>query len=199
MPVKADREYRAFKPMEVRKDEQTDSYIVEGYASTFNDPYYMGEYEDIKYYEQIDARAFDDCDMTDVIFQYDHEGLVYARNKNGSLELSTDEHGLKVVANLGLTQQSRQMYEAIAAGLVDQMSFGFTVDADKYDKKSHTRTITKVRKLYDVSAVSIPANPGTDIKARNFFNGEIEKELKEIKEAQELEDRKASILAMLEA
>ena len=178
---KIEREIR--KAPEQFKAEE-DSYIVEGYATTF-EPYVLFTDEaGTNYSEQIDQKAFDGADMSDVIFLYNHEGRVFARQKNNSLELNVDEHGLKVRADLGKTEGGRQLYEEIRAGLIDQMSFAFTVDADAYDKKTHTRTIQRIRKLYDVSAVSIPANPGTEISARSWFDGVIEQERAERLEAE---------------
>ena len=178
---KIEREIR--KAPEQFKAEE-DSYIVEGYATTF-EPYVLFTDEaGTNYSEQIDQKAFDGADMSDVIFLYNHEGRVFARQKNNSLELNVDEHGLKVRADLGKTEGGRQLYEEIKAGLIDQMSFAFTVDADAYDKKTHTRTIQRIRKLYDVSAVSIPANPGTEISARSWFDGVIEQERAERLEAE---------------
>lgn len=177
--IKANREYRNMT-FEVRSnaDEEQKDYKVVGYASTFA-PYVMFEDGDTKYYERIEPTAFDESDMSDVIFLYNHEGMVYARQKNGTLDISIDEHGLKVVADLSTTEQSRQMYEQIRSGLIDQMSFAFTVREDSYDRETHTRIIRKIGKVYDVSAVSIPANPDTDIttiSARDYFNGVIEAE-----------------------
>ena len=121
--------------------------------------------------------------MSDVIMQYDHEGRVFARNKNGTLELSVDEKGLKIRADLGGTEIGKQLYEEIKGGYTDKMSFGFTVGEDKKeyvmdyenDVETCTRTITKVKKLFDVSAVSLPANDMTSISARRFSDGVIEK------------------------
>lgn len=172
MPICKEREYRTMAvtlPIE-------EEYIVEGYATTFNDPYVLFSDGDRDFSEVVDSRALEGTDMRDVIFQYDHSGMVYARTKNDTLQLFTDEHGLKVRADLSKTEASRQMYEAISAGLVDQMSFAFTVDGEDYDKNTRTRTITHIKKLYDVSAVSIPANPGTEISARSAFEGYIEAE-----------------------
>ena len=193
--IKNDREYRAFK-VECRQQEEgkEEDYIVRGYASTF-EPYVLYEYEGIEYSEKVDRDAFTGADLSDVIFLYNHEGMVYARIKNGTLKVSTDDHGLLVEADLSSTTQSREVYEAIRSGLVDQMSFAFTVDVDEYDKNQHLRTIKKFRKIYDVSAVSIPANPGTDISAvsaRDYFNGVIEAEKAErLEELRKLELAKA--------
>lgn len=191
--IKDNREYRSFtlEKREAEPDEAS-SYAVRGYASTF-EPYVLFEYDGVSYSEQIDATAFDDADMSDVIFLYNHEGMVYARQKNGTLKLSTDDHGLLCEADLSSTTQSRELFEAIQSGLVDQMSFAFTVADDEYDKDTHTRTIHRIGKVYDVSAVSIPANPGTDIatvSARSYFDGVIE-----VEKAERLERDKQLALA----
>lgn len=177
--IRNDREYRNFtiERREQAEGAETD-YKVRGYASTF-EPYVLWDDGETKIFEQIDANAFDDADMTDVIFLYNHTGMVYARQKNGTLSLSTDTHGLFTEADLSSTSSSRELYEAIRSGLIDQMSFAFTVADDDYDKKTHTRTIHRIAKVYDVSAVSIPANPGTDIaavSARDYANGVIDAE-----------------------
>lgn len=176
MAVKNEREYRTIKLTEFRASEEPDSYIVEGYATTFDDPYVLWEYDGVEYKEQIDKNAFVDADMKDVVFLYNHDGMVFARTRNKSVELSIDDHGLKVKADLRLTSAAREMYETIKAGLVDAMSWAFTIREEKYDKDKHLRTITKVKKVYDVSAVSFPANPATEISARSFVDGVINEE-----------------------
>lgn len=183
MPMKTDREYRSMELRAVERTEEKD-YMVEGYATTFGDSYEL--YRDGNYIvmENVDKDAFKNTDMSDVVFQIDHEGRVYARTRNGSLGLETDEHGLKTRTNLGLTESSRSVYEDIDAGLYDRMSFAFTVKKDSYTEEERddgmvilTRTILEVGKLYDVSAVSFPANPNTDISARtkDGIDGEIKR------------------------
>lgn len=179
---KNEREYRAALEFRAAENEE---FVVEGYATTFNDPYELYEYDGVSYMEQVDRHAFDDADMRDVIFQYDHSGKVYARLKNGTLALNIDDHGLHIRADLSKTESSRQMYEEIKSGLVSEMSFAFTVKEDSYNSETHTRTITKIKKVYDVSAVSIPANPNTDISARSYFEGVIEEEKAERLRAEE--------------
>jgi len=188
--IRDNREYRSFN-VEIVKENEEKSYKVRGYASTF-EPYVLFESDGIKYSEQIDKRAFDDADMSDVIFLYNHEGMVHARKKNGTLNLGVDDHGLWTETDLSCTTKSRELFEAIDSGLVDQMSFAFTVAEDVYDRDTHTRTILKIGKVYDVSAVSIPANPGTDIgvASRDYFNGVIEAE-----KAERLEREKAVAVA----
>lgn len=180
MGIKENREYR-FIPInsfELRKEGETEpSFMVKGYASTF-EPYVLFEDEGIQYKEQILPEAFDNCDMSDVIFCKDHEGTVFARTRNNTLKLSVDKHGLLTETDLSKTTSARQMYEEIETGMYDQMSFAFVVKEDSYDRETHTRTIRQIAKMYDVSAVSFPANPGTDIgvATRDYFNGVIEAE-----------------------
>ena len=121
--------------------------------------------------------------MSDTIMQYDHAGRVYARVSNETLSLEVDKKGLHVRANLSGTEEGRKLYEEIKGGYTTRMSFGFTVGADKrevsddYENNITTvlRTITKISKLYDVSAVSLPANDATEISARSFCDGVIER------------------------
>lgn len=188
-------------------DDKPDEMIVEGHASTFNEPYVLYDDGEYRIEEQIDPAAFDECDMSDVIFQYNHEGRVFARTRNNTLEVSTDDIGLYVKANLGGTEEGRKLYQEIQDGYTDRMSFGFTVQEDQItrteDHEAHTttilRTITKVGKLYDVSAVSIPANDGTDISARSFSDGLIaELKAERLEERARVEAEKAKALALLE-
>ena len=182
MPVMTDREYRSIAPgqMEARLEEDG-RQVVTGYATTFNDEYELYSTSDFKLLESVDPHAFDECDMSDVIMQYDHEGRVFARTKNGSLQLSIDGHGLHVVANLGETDIGRQLYQEISKGYTDKMSFGFRVRV-RGEKRTQEivdgvtiehRVITQIAKLYDVSAVSLPANDATEISARTLGEGSL--------------------------
>lgn len=182
MPVKEGREYRAIDITNFETSD--DGYIVEGYATTFDDPYDFG-YNGAK--EVICKSALDGADMSDVIFQYDHEGMVLARQRNNTLEVTRDDHGLHVRADLCGSEDGRKLHEAIKNGLVDRMSWAFIVAEDGWDYDPNTRTsyVTKIDKVFDVSAVSIPANEGTEIKARSYFDGVIEE-----MEQQELLQRK---------
>ena len=174
--------YRAMT-MEIRKAEESGEnkeMIVEGYATTFNEPYILGENDDFRVREQVLDTAFDSCDLSDVIMQYDHCGRVYARTGNGTLTLTKDEHGLKVRANLGGTTEGHKLYEEIKGGYTTKMSFGFTItDEEELRTKSedgkddYLYTIKSIGKLYDVSAVSLPANDGTEISARKRFDAEV--------------------------
>lgn len=182
--IKADREYRNFT-IQKRDDEEANKYIVEGYASTF-DRYPLLEMDGETYYEQIDRHAFDETDMSDVVFLLDHAGRVYARTKNNSVELSIDDKGLWTRTDLSRTESARQVAEDIEVGNYSQMSFAFIVEEDHFDRKTKTRCIDKVKKVFDISAVGFPANPYTNIgvSMRDYFNGEIELEKAERLEAE---------------
>lgn len=169
-----EREYRNMT-FEVRKDGDEPSFLVEGYASTF-ERYKLLEIDGEDYNEQIMPEAFDEADMTDVVFRVDHEGPVYARASAGTVTLDIDEHGLHQIADLSKTQRSRDLFEDIAAGNYPQMSFAFTIGEEHYDAETRTRVIDRVAKVFDVSPVTWPANPTTELHARAYFEGVIEEE-----------------------
>lgn len=192
-------EYRSFD-FEIRaaagaEGDQEELY-VEGIAITFNDPTVIWEYDGIQYKEQVDDRALDDADMSDVIFNYNHSGKVMARTRNGTLELKKDKKGLHIKARLDGTEEGRRLYEEIKGGYIDRMSFRFFASENAYDSENHMRTIRKIKKLYDVSAVDIPAYDKTSISARSFFEAEAEEEHKAA-EAAELRKKKIILLTQL--
>ena len=207
------RQYRSFDVSRFeRRTEDSGEKVVEGYATTFNQPYELWrdtwDGNVYVFMEQVDARAFDDCDMTDVIMQYNHEGRVFARTGNNTLALDPDAHGLHIRADLGGTEIGRQLFEEIEGGYTDKMSFGFRVSKDKREETEERneetgvrtvtvlRTILEISKLYDVSAVSLPANDATSISARNYCEGVIA-EIKEeflAREKRERQKRKIRLL-----
>ena len=199
-----EREYRDFT-LAVKENDADEKMIVRGYASTFNEPYTLFEYEGVKYQEQVDSHAFDQADMSDVIFQYNHEGRVFARQSNNTLSVFPDEKGLSIEADLGGTEIGRGLYEEIKGGYTNKMSFGFRVLEDNWERLkaedgtiSELRTITKIGKVYDVSAVSIPANDATSISVRNLSDGVIAQIQAERLEALELGRRKLKTKLRLE-
>jgi HK97 family phage prohead protease len=201
-------EYRALR-LDValeEGEEEEQRKIVNGYATTFNEPYVLFEDDEEIFREQVAPNAFDNADMSDVIMQYDHEGRVFARIRNNTLSVTPDEKGLFIEADLGGTELGRGLYEEIRGGYTDKMSFGFTVATDEIERTisedgrdEYLRTITGINKLYDVSAVSLPANEGTSISARtlDLIDGEIERTRAERLEAEkiELERRRAEVRA----
>ena len=206
MPIMKNREYRnmveiraaeaANPDIENETEEQTEERkIVEGYATVFDSPYVLFRDDDVVFSEVIAPNAFDETDMSDVIMQYNHEGRVFARISNETLTVNPDEHGLFVSADLGGTEIGRGLYEEIKGGYTDKMSFGFVVGDDEYSEMEAgddgmyyvLRTIKSISKLYDVSAVSIPANDATEISVRELSDGVIEKVKSERTKAAELE------------
>ena len=168
------REYRNMT-FEIREDGQEPSFLVEGYASTF-EPYKLVEIDGVDYNERIDEHAFDEADMSDVVYRIDHEGKVFARSSAGTIKLDVDERGLHQVTDLSKTKAGREHFEEIRAGLYPQMSFAFTVAEDHYDADTRTRVVDKVAKVYDIASVAFPANNTTELHVRDWFNGAIEAE-----------------------
>jgi len=213
MPAKPkERQYRSLltplAPVSQGAEKRFDSeYYVEGYASTFNDPYFLyTSLSGYDVYEVIDPDAFRDCDMSDVIFQFDHNGRVYARMSNNTLLVEPQLHGLFMAGDLGSTSSSRSIYEDIDAGLITRMSWAFDPDWDSieyvYDEDEHklTSIIHRVKRIYDVSCVSLPADPNTEISARSCFDGAIKRieaeRLQSVLEAQKATELRRKRMAM---
>lgn len=203
MPSK-EREYRNLAELLAP---QEDEKRVTGYATTFDQPYMLWGDNSVEIWEVVDRNAFANTDTSDVIFQYNHEGRVFARTKNNTLSLRSDEHGLLIDADLGGTEIGRQLYEEIKGGYTDKMSFGFTVRGDEWSERTEdgvkisTRRITDIGKLYDVSAVSIPANDATSISVRSLVDGEIarlEAERLERERMEKLEERRKALRERIE-
>lgn len=197
-----------------RRSEEDGQKTVRGYATTFDTPYelYRENWGGVTYIvrEQVDSNAFADTNLDDVIMQYNHEGRVFARTSNNTLAISPDERGLHIVADLGGTELGRQVYEEIEGGYTTKMSFGFTVAKDKRDTKEVKdeetgvttvdilRTILSIGKLYDVSAVSLPANSGTSISARAYSVGVIGEAKEEFLAREKRERQKQRIRILTE-
>jgi len=182
------KEVRSIKDVDIISTEKSENeFYVEGYASTYV-PTVLFEYDGIEYKEKIDRNAFNNIDLTDVIFNYNHGGKVLARTKNKTLYLHIDEKGLFVRARLDGTEEGRKMYQEIKGGYIDKMSISFAVEEDSYNNSTNTRTILKLKRLYDVSAVDIPAYDTTLIYARN--NANLEDIKTRIKDEKDLQFRK---------
>lgn len=182
------RSYRNIDVSSFERKTEDNEMRVSGYATTFNQPYELWSMDGYTLIEQIDPHAFDETDMRDTIMQYDHMGRVFARVSNDTLKLDIDDHGLHVEARLGGTEIGRQLFEEIEGGYTTKMSFGFIVAEDKrevtenHEENTVTvlRTVTKVSRLFDVSAVSLPANDATAISARSYGEGVIAEVREEI-------------------
>ena len=157
---------------ETSKRIESDHY-VEGMAARY-EPYVLyHDYDGEPVYERFEPGCFDNCDMSDIIMQYDHAGKVLARTSNGSLIVEVTENGLFVAADLGRTEAARDLYDDIKAGMVTKMSWRFRTGTYYYDQETRTIVHKTVKKIYDVAPVSIPANDDTEISARAWVDGEI--------------------------
>lgn len=180
------RIFANLKPSIEKREDGTTEMVLEGYASVFGQPTLIGN-EDYGFYEVIDRNAFDGADLSDVPLKYNHTDAVpiLARTRNGSLSLVADDHGLKIKAKLLDTQDARDMYKRVQEGLIDKMSFAFTVKESEWSDatKPMTRTIKRFEKIWDVSVVDIPAYDGTSVYARSLeIAGEHLKELESEKQ-----------------
>ena len=194
------REYRNMELRIVPTEEGAEpSFFVEGYAATFQ-PYTLMTRDGVDYKEVIMPNAFDEADLNDVVFRVDHVGRVYARSSAGTVNVWADDHGLAQRTDLGKTQKARELYADIEAGNYPNMSFAFTVAEDHYDKANHTRVIDRIAKVFDVSPVSFPANPTTElsVSTRDYFDGVIEMEQAERLEAERRERQRQKIRILSE-
>ena len=196
--IKRDRYQSICDDIEIRavKDEEGSNKMrFEGYAIVFNKETVLYKWNGIDYKEIIDAKALDNTDMKDVPLRYNHEtSWVLARTRKksgaGSLVLEVDKKGLKVSGEFVDMQYSRDVYAMMAADVINQMSFAFTVRDSSYNTETHTTTIRDIDKLFDVSVVDSPAYPQTSISACRCAE-EAEMEIKAKQEAEALEKAKA--------
>ena len=191
-----EREYRAVAPFVIPDSSDGDALILRGTPIVFDTPTVICEYDGIEYKEIIARGALDDCDMSDFIRNRNHgqnDSTVFARTRNNSLKYTISDRGLDIEAALdGEDERHRNLHRDVQKKRVDKMSFSFVVREAKYDNVTHTRTITKVKKLYDVSAVDFPAYNDTSISARSFFAEEHTRELAALEQAR----RRKKLLAL---
>lgn len=175
----AQRRFAAIGPAAEGARRFDSEQYVEGYATTYDEYLLYDDYGDGsgKVYERFERGCFDNTDMSDVVFLYNHEGRVYARSTNNTLFIGPDDKGLFTAEDLSQTAGARGIYEDIAAGLITKMSWAFLPGDYDIERRAGTKDITivhrSVRKIYDVSAVSFPANDNTSISARAWCDGVI--------------------------
>lgn len=182
-------------------EEDEERYIVEGYAARYEPYVLFVDADGNEWTETFTRENFEGADRSDIILQFDHFGRVYARTGNGTLKVDIDDKGLHVVADLSRTEGARQLYEDIAAGMVTKMSWRFSTNMDDYiiDEENHNISYKSITKIYDVSAVSIPANDNTEIasNARSVVNGLIDQRNARIEAERKIENLKAEIREIL--
>ena len=169
--ISKDREYRNFEFRMEGEDMK-----VAGKPVVFNVETVLWEHDGIQYKEKISPDALREADLSDVVLNIDHSGKPAAKTRNGSLKLETREDGLYMEADLSKNATGRELYEDIKNGFYDSMSFAFKVEAEEYDRSTRTRTVTKIKKLWDVSAVTHPAYEQTNLQARSWAKAEAEAE-----------------------
>lgn len=176
-------------------DNEEGKMIIEGYAIIYDQPA-THIYGSRKFTEVIKKGALDFTDMSDVPLRYNHNDTwcIMARTRNNSLQLIKDDKGLKIRAELIDTQSNRDIYKSIREGLIDKMSFAFSVssggDTWTYGDDETLRTVTNIKKLYDVSVVDVPFYDTTSVFARSFEL--LESNLKQL-ESLDLRKRKLEI------
>lgn len=183
--------------IEVRAvDNEENKMLIEGYAITYDQPA-THQYGSRKFTETIKSGALDNTDMKDVPLRYNHNDnvMIMARTRNKSLKLKKDEIGLKIQAELLDTQSNRDLYKAIQEGLIDKMSFAFTVadggDTWTFGEEETKREVTNIAKLWDVSVVDTPFYDSTSIYARSLEL--LESEERRLESLRELELMKLKI------
>lgn len=198
-------EFRDFNITGINTRTEGDSgkkLIVEGVPCVFDTETVLYRGKNYEYREKVATGAFDGADLSDVIFNCNHHGRVYARTRNGSLGLTTESDGLHMSAELLSGDEGHaELYRDIENGLIDKMSFAFTIKECEYKCIERTdstpditvRTITKIDKVYDVSAVDIPAYDTTSISARRSFDAERER-----RNAESIKRRKLELKLKLE-
>jgi len=173
---------------DVTLEESDGKMILEGYAIVFNNETLIGD-EEYGFIEEVDSRALSETKMKDVPMKYNHMDsfLIIARTKNKSLTLTVDNIGLKLRAELLDTNTNQDIYKMVRSGLLDKMSFAFTVDEQVWNREGKVpkRTITKIERLYDVSVVDTPAYDATSIYARSLESMELELKAMDLAEQDE--------------
>lgn len=183
--------------MQVRAIEGTDAgkMVIRGKAVSFDDPTVLFTYDGVEYKEIIEKGALDEADLSYAYLKYNHSSniMAMARYKNGTLkiDIATGE----IEAELANTTAGRDLYELVRSGIIDKMSFAFTIRQEAYDKDQYTWRVQKIDRLYDVAAVEVPAYENTELFARRF--GEVEASRRSEVEAQvKARQRKVDIIRL---
>ncbi len=175
---------------EVELIEENEKMILEGYAIVYNEETLIGS-EEYGFIESISPDAISEDAIRDVPMKYNHMDsfLIIARTKNQSLQLTSDEKGLKVRAELLDTQHNKDIYKMVKSGLLESMSFAFTVKDQEWDHNGDIpkRYIKSIDRLYDVSIVDIPAYDSTSIYARSLESMDLELKTMELEKRQQKE------------
>lgn len=163
------KEIRAALPVEIRADDEK-GVKVAGYAAVFDEWAEIGGY----FQERIAPGALEGRLEDDVQFLIEHRGLPLARTTSGTLKLTLDKRGLYMETTLDPADpDAARIIPKLRRGDLAKMSFAFTVSkgGEEWDDEQGDmpkRTITKIKRLYDVAVVSEPAYGGTEIGLRSL-------------------------------
>lgn len=200
------KEIRAFT-FEIRAGENEGKHTLTGRPIVFGSKTDLGWYDEV-----IKAGALDLTDLKDVRFLVNHNTdmipLARSRNNNESstMQMTVVPEGMDIRVDLDTENnaEAKSLYSAVSRGDISGMSFMFTVDADSWDdmESNHpTRTITKIGKVFEVSAVTFPAYEATSIQARGLSDAleSAKTSLESARaEAREIERRKQKIRILTE-
>lgn len=188
------------KMIECRSEETEDGRkVIRGKAIVFDEATKLFTIGGDDFYEIIERSALENADMSDVFVKYNHSDhmMVVARSKNGSLKMDCRDDGLYVEIEPVNTNAGNDLYEMVRTGLIDKMSFGFTIAEESYNELTRTWTVRSIKKLYEVSAVPNPAYEGTSLHARRAE--EVESRLASLEEENlRVENLKVRAKAVLE-
>ena len=186
---------------------QPEKMIIRGVPAVFNEQTQLASFRErngntVEIYEEVHPDAFDEADMTDVIFNYNHCGRVFSRTRNQSLRLSVNKSvGLEMEAELWDDDEGhRQLYRDVKRRNIDKMSYAYIVkqldERKEVDEEEGIVriywTVRKVKRVLDVSAVDIPAYDATEISARRWLEAEIGNALPERQKERPAESRAAA-------
>jgi HK97 family phage prohead protease len=172
LPTKDQKVIRSFGMPDIRVADENG--VIEGHAAVYNQRTNIGDW----FYEIIEPGAFDGCNFDDVLFTANHQvneiPLARSRrnNSNSTLQITTDQQGLFVRANLDIqgNSKAKDLYSAVSRQDITGMSYIFYVKDQRWenlDSDMPTRHIDKVARVVETSAVNYPAYLGTDINARD--------------------------------
>jgi len=158
-----------------------ESRTIVGTATVFNSAYDMGWYD-----EEMSPEVFASADMNDVVALFNHDAnMVLARTKSGTLKLNLTGNALEYSFEAPNTTLGNDLLEMVKRGDVYQSSFAFSVEKEDWEEKGGgkpKRIIRSIKKVYDVSPVTYPANPDTMVAKRSYeqIAGKVDEDLQSV-------------------
>lgn len=193
------KEFRPVVDMRALPVAEDQKMVIEGRAIVFNTPTRLYSVDGVDYFEKIDRRALDNCEIKDCCLKYNHVNAapILARMRGGSMTIEVRDDGVYFRAELFNTSFSRDCFELIRQGAL-QCSFAFIIapEGAEYDRATHTRTVLAIERLLDISVVTLPAYEDTWVQeARSLFELEREEERLESEKRAADEQRRRALIA----